>query len=303
MRHAEIAAQALLGKGIDELILAGRGKDDAEHAQEFILVGGHILDGHHWELDRPDPAHLRDPVIGFFERRFFAEVLRVLAVAQALAFLHHALTRRVVDGIDRLLHMIEPPLLWEVIHIAALCYHTAVLVAAAARLTHVECDLVLRALRRSQVKVCREHTGRHVAQLAADNVPRTGIKLLFHAIARELHDAARHVLPLVAGVAGDAAEPARLFTQLRDVERLVERSVDVVLLFLRRARDRHVHHVGDVADGLGALFPARLKDAHDLKQIRGHRRDLPVELPVGFFLWDELAPRGREAFPLLQFFL
>ena len=199
--------------------------------------------------------------------------------------------------------MIEPPLLWEVIHIAALCYHTAVLVAAAARLTHVECDLVLRALGGREVEVRREHTGRHVAELTADDVPRAGVEFLFHAVACELHDAARHVLPLVAGVSGDAAEPARFFAQLRDVERLVERSVDVVLLFLRRARDRHVHHVGDVADGFCALFPARLKDAHDLKQIRGHRRDLAVELPVGFFLRDELAPRGREAFPLLQFFL
>ena len=303
MRHAEIAAQALLGKGIDELVLARRGKHDAEHAQELILVRGHILDRHHRELDGPDPAHLRDPVIGFFERRFFAEVLRVLAVAQALAFLHHALARRVVDGIDRLLHVIEPSLLGKAVHVAALRHDAAVLVAAASGLTHVERDFILRPLGGRKVKVCREHTGRHVAQLAADNVPRTGIKLLFHAVARELHDAARHVLPLVARVAGDAAEPARLFTQLRDVERLIERRIDIVLLFLRRTCDGHVHHVGNVTDRLGALFPARLKDAHDLKQICGHRRDLTVQLSVGFFLRDELAPRGREAFPLLQFFL
>ena len=73
-------------------------------------------------------------------------------------------------------------------------------------------------------------------------------------------------------------------------------------VLLRRARDRHVHHVGDVTDGFRALFPARLEDAHDLKQIGGHGRDLPVELPVGFFFRNELAPCGREAFPLLQFF-
>ena len=161
-------------------------------------------------------------MVRFFERRFLAEVLRILTVAQALSLLDHALTRCVVDGIDGLLHVIEPPLLGEVIHIAALRHDAAVLVAAAARLTHVECDLVLRTLRRSQVKVCREHTGRHVAQLAADNVPRTGVEFLFHAIARELHDASSHVLPLVAGVSGDAAEPARFFTQLWDVERLIE---------------------------------------------------------------------------------
>ena len=242
-------------------------------------------------------------MVRFFERRFLAEVLRVLTVAQALAFLDHALARGVVDGVDGLLHVVEPSLLGKAVHVAALRDDAAVLVAAAPGLTHVERDFILRPLGGRKVEVRCEHAGRHVAELTADNVPRTGIELLFHTVARELHDAARHVLPLVAGVAGDAAEPARLFAQLRDVERLIERSIDVVLLFLRCARDRHVHHVGDVADGLGALFPARLKDAHDLKQIRGHGCDLPVELPVGFFLRDELAPRGREAFPLLQFFL
>ena len=303
MRHAKVAAQALFGERIDELVLAGRGKDDAEHAQELILIGSHVLDGHHRELDGPDPAHLRNPVVRFFERRFLAEVLRVLTVAQALAFLDHALARGVVDGVDGLLHVVEPSLLGKAVHVAALRHDAAVLVAAASGLTHVERDLVLRALGGREVEVRREHTGRHVAELTADDVPRTGVELLFHTVARELHDAARHVLPLVAGVAGDAAEPARFLAQLRDVERLIERSIDIILLLLRCARDPHIHHVGDVADGLGALFPARLKDAHDLKQIRGHRRDLPVELPVGFFLWDELAPRGREAFPLLQFFL
>ena len=241
-------------------------------------------------------------MVRFFERRFLAEVLRVLTVAQALAFLDHALARGVVDGVDGLLHVVEPSLLGKAVHVAALRHDAAVLVAAASGLTHVERDLVFRALGGREVKVCGEHAGRHVAQLTADDVPRAGIELLFHAVARELHDAARHVLPLVARVAGDAAEPARLFTQLRDVERLIERSVYIVLLLLRRARDRHVHHVGDVTDGFRALFPARLEDAHDLKQIGGHGRDLPVELPVGFFFRNELAPCGREAFPLLQFF-
>ena len=242
-------------------------------------------------------------MIRLFKRRFFAEVLRVLAVAQALPLLDHALARRVVDGIDGLLHVVEPTLLGQAVHVAALRDHAAVLVAAAPGLTHVERDFILRPLGGRKVEVRCEHAGRHVAQLTADDVPWTGVQLLFHAVARELHDAARHVLPLVAGVAGDAAEPARLFTQLRDVERLIERRIDIVLLFLRRTCDGHVHHVGNVTDSLGALFPARFKDAHDLKQIRGHGRDLPVELPVGFLLRDELAPRGREAFPLLQFFL
>ena len=302
MWHAEVAAQALFGERIDELVLAGSRKDDTEHAQELVFIGGHVLDGHHRELDGPDPAHLRDPVVRFFERRFLAEVLRVLTVAQALAFLDHALARGVVDGVDGLLHVVEPSLLGKAVHVAALRHDAAVLVAAASSLTHVERDLVFRALGGREVKVCREHTGCHVAQLTADDVPWAGIELLFHAVARELYDTACHVFPFVAGVTGDAAEPARFLAQLRDVERLIERSVDVVLLFLRCARDRHVHHVGDVADGFRAFFPARLKDAHDLKQIRGHGRDLPVELAVGFFFRNELAPCGREAFPLLQFF-
>ena len=241
-------------------------------------------------------------MISLFQRCFLAEILRVLAVAQALAFLDHALARGVVDGIDGLLHMVEPALLGEAIHIAPLRNDAAVLVAAATSLTHIECDLVFRAVGGRKVKVRREHTGRHVAKLAANDVPRAGVQLLFHAVARKLHDAAGHILPLVTGVAGDAAEPARLFAQLRDIERFIERRVHVVLLLLRGPGDGHVHHIGDIADGLRALFPARLKDAHDLKQVRGHRSDLAVELPVGFLLRDELAPRGGEAFSGIQFF-
>ena len=265
MRHAEVAAQALFGERIDELVLAGSRKDDTEHAQELVFIGGHVLDGHHRELDGPDPAHLRDPVVRGFERRFLAEVLRVLPVAQALAFLDHALARGVVDGVDGLLHVVEPSLLGKAVHVAALRHDAAVLVAAAPGLTHVERDFILRPLGGRKVEVRCEHAGRHVAQLAADDVPWTGVQLLFHAVARELHDAARHVLPLVARVAGDAAEPAGLFAQLRDVERLIERGVDIVLLFLRRTGDGHIHHVGNATDGFRAFFPARFKDAHDLK--------------------------------------
>ena len=241
-------------------------------------------------------------MVRFFERRFLAEVLRVLTVAQALALLDHALARGVVDGVDVLLHVVEPSLLGKAVHVAALRHDAAVLVAAASGLTHVERDLVLRALGGCEVEVRREHTGRHVAELTADDVPRTGVEFLFHAVARELHDAARHVLPLVAGVAGDAAEPARLFAQLRDVEGFIERSVDIVLLFLRGSRDGHIHHVGDVADGFCAFFPAWLENPHDLEKVGGHGGDLAVQLPVGFPLRDELAPGGGEAFSGIQFF-
>ena len=198
--------------------------------------------------------------------------------------------------------MPQPVLLGQVVDVPALRDHAAVLIAAAPGLTHIQRYFILRAVGGRKVKVGGEHTGGHVAKLAAHDVPGAGIQLLFHPVPGELHDAPRHVLPLVAGVAGDAAQPAGLFTQLRDVEGFIERSVDVVLLFLRCARDRHIHHVGDVADGLGALFPARLKDAHDLKQIRGHGRDLTIQLPVGFPLRDELAPGGGEAFSGIQFF-
>ena len=198
--------------------------------------------------------------------------------------------------------MVEPALLGKVINVAALCHNAAVLIAAAASLTHVEGNFVFRAVGGCEVKVCGEHAGRHVAQLTANDVPWAGVELLFYAVARELYDTACHVFPFVAGVTGDAAEPARFLAQLRDVERLIERSVDVVLLLFRRTGDSHIHHVGNAADGFRAFFPARFKDAHDLKQIGGHGRDLPVELAIGLFFRNELAPCGREAFPLLQFF-
>ena len=204
-------------------------------------------------------------MVRFFERRFLAEVLRVLTAAQALAFLDHALARGVVDGVDGLLHVVEPALLGKAVHVAALRHDAAVLVAAASSLTHVEGNFVFRAVGGCEVKVCGEHAGRHVAQLAADDVPWAGVELLFYAVARELYDTACHVFPFVAGVTGDAAEPAGLFAQLRDVERLIERGVDIVLLFLRRTGDGHIHHVGDATDGFRAFFPARFKDAHDLK--------------------------------------
>ena len=161
--------------------------------------------------------------------------------------------------------MVEPALLGKVINVAALCHNAAVLIAAAASLTHVEGNFVFRAVGGCEVKVCGEHAGRHVAQLAADDVPWAGVELLFYAVARELYDTACHVFPFVAGVTGDAAEPAGLFAQLRDVERLIERGVDIVLLLLWRTGDGHIHHVGNAADGFRAFFPARFKDPHDLK--------------------------------------
>ena len=302
MGDAQEAAQSLLGKGVNELILARRGEDNAKYPQELVLIGRHVLNGHHGELNRPDPAHLRDPVICLFQRRFLAEILGVLAVAQALAFLDHALPGGVVNGVYRLLHMLQPILLGKVIDVPALRHHPAMLVAAAPGLTHIQRHLVLRAVGGREVEVGGEHTGGHVAKLAAHDVPGAGVQLFFHPVPGELHHAPCHVLPLVAGVAGDAAQPAGLFAQLRDVEGFIERSVDVVLLFLRRSRDGHIHHIGDVADGRGAFFPAWLENPHDLEKVGRHGGDLTVQLPVGFLLRDELAPGGGEAFSGIQFF-
>ena len=63
VRDAKEAAQSFFGEGVDELVLARCGENDAEYPQELVLVGSHVLNGHHGELDRPDPAHLRDPVV------------------------------------------------------------------------------------------------------------------------------------------------------------------------------------------------------------------------------------------------
>ena len=253
-------------------------------------------------MDRPDPAHLRDPVVRLFQRRFLAEILGVLTVAQALTFLDHAFPGRVVNGVHWLLHMLQPVLLGQVVDVPALRDHAAVLIAAAPGLTHIQRYFILRAVGGRKVKVGGEHTGGHVAKLAAHDVPGAGIQLLFHPVPGELHDAPRHVLPLVAGVAGDAAQPAGLFTQLRDVEGFIERSVDVVLLFLRCSRDGHIHHIGNVADGCGAFFPTWLENPHDLKEVSRHGGDLTIQLPVGFLFRDELAPGGGKAFSGIQFF-
>ena len=302
MGYTQEAPQPLLGEGIDELILARRGKDNAEHPQEFVLIGGHVLNGHHGELNGPDPAHLGHPMIGLFQRRFLAEILGVLAVAQALTFLDHPLSGGVVDGLHGLLHMVQPALLGQIINIPPLGNYPAVLVAAAPGLAHIQGHFVLRAVGRSQVKVGGEHTGGHIAKLAAHDVPGAGVQLFLHPVPGKLDHPARHVLPFVAGIAGDAAQPAGLLAQLRDVKGLIEGCVYIIFLFLRGPGHGHIHHIGNVADGLGALFPAGFKNSHDLEKVGGHGSNLTVQLPVGLLLGDELAPGGGKAFSGIQFF-
>ena len=227
-------AQPFFGKGLDKLVLSGSGKHDAENTQEFVLVRGHILDRHHWKLYGPYPAHLGHPVIGFFQGGLLAESLRILAVAKALSLFHHTASRRVVNGIDRLLHVVQPALLRKTVLISPLGYHTAVLVSAATGLAHVERHFVLGAVGRGEIEVCGEHAGGHVAELAAYDVPGAGVQFFLHTISRKLDDTSGHVLPFVPGVTGDAAQPAGLLTQLRDVEGFIQRHVHIRLLFLRR---------------------------------------------------------------------
>ena len=70
-------------------------------------------------------------MVRLFQRRFLTEILGVLTVAQALTFLDHAFPGRVVNGVHRLLHMLQPVLLGQVVDVPALRDHAAVLIAAA----------------------------------------------------------------------------------------------------------------------------------------------------------------------------
>lgn len=117
-------------------------------------------------------------MVRLFQRRFLAEILGVLTVAQALTFLDHAFPGRVVNGVHRLLHMLQPVLLGQVVDVPALRDHAAVLIAAAPGLTHIQRYFILRAVGGRKVKVGGEHTGGHVAKLAAHDVPGAGIQLL-----------------------------------------------------------------------------------------------------------------------------
>ena len=45
-----------------------------------------------------------------------------------------------------------------------------------------------------------------------------------------------------------------------------------------------IHHIGNIADGCGAFFPVRFKNAHDLKKIGSHSGNLAIQLSIGFFL-------------------
>ena len=177
------------------------------------------------------------------------------------------------------------------------------LVAAATSLAHIQSNLIFRSVGGSQVKVGGEHTGGHVAQLAANDIPGTGIQLFLHPVPCKLHDTTGHVLPLIAGVAGDAAQPAGLFAQLGNIKGFVKGCVYIVFLLLRGTCNCHVHHVGNVTDGFGTFFPAGLEDTHDLKEVGGHGSNLTIQLPIGFLFCNELAPGGGKAFSGIQFFL
>ena len=66
-----------------------------------------------------------------------------------------------MDGIYRLLHMLQPLLLGQAVFIPALCHHTAVLVAAAPGLAHIEGDLVLCSVGGGQIEETPDPAGRN----------------------------------------------------------------------------------------------------------------------------------------------
>ena len=284
MRNAQKTPQTFFCKGIDKLIFTGSSKDNAEYSHEFIFIRRHLFNSHHWELDRPYPAHLRNPVICFFQRCFLAEVLCVLTITQTLTIFDHAFSRRIMNRIYRLLHMFQPILLRQSIDIPSFCHDTTVLVTTASCLAHIQCHFVFCSVGRSQIEVCSEHTGGHIAQFAAHNIPGTGIQLFFHSISGKLYYSTGHIFPFIAGVTGNATKPAGFFTKLRDVKCFIESSINIVFLFIGASCNCHIHHIGNIADGCGAFFPVRFKNAHDLKKIGSHSGNLAIQLSIGFFL-------------------
>ena len=256
--NVEPIAQALACKRVDEGVLARRGEDNLQDALELVIVVGHVADCDEREADGPYPAHLSDPVVLPFQRLLLAEGIRVLAVAQALGMLHAALRRRVMDRQERLAAVVEPILLFQAECVTALSDHAAVRVAATARLAHVQRHVVgdfavFAAC--SNVEVCREHGGRHVAHLGADDVPRAGVEFLLHAILGELDDAAGHILCLVAVVAPDGADPGGALHEFGNVPLIVE-GVQIIEQFLFATRaGSAVHHVRNLADLRSAVLP------------------------------------------------
>ena len=184
----------------------------------------------------------------------------------------------------------------------AFCNYPAVLVSAAAGLTHVQSNLIFRSVGRGQIKIGGEHTGGHITQLTADNIPWTCIQLLFYPVPGKLYHTTGHIFPFVAGIAGDPAQPAGLFAELGNIKGFIKCSIYIPLLFLRASGNCHIHHIGDFADGCGSFFPAWFKNTHNLEEIGSHGSNLSVQLPVSFLFGNEPAPGGGKAFSGIQFF-
>ena len=189
-----------------------------------------------------------------------------------------------------LLAVMEPVLFRKTGDVSALGNDTAVAVAAASGLTHVEADFVLTAFG-SEVEVRGEHAGGHVTHFGTDDVPRAGVELFLDAVSGELDDAAGHVFVFIAGVAPDGAEPGRLLAELGNVP-LVVVSADVRVVRVIAFAGGHVEAVCGLGDGGGAFLPVGLEDPHELEQVRGERGNVTDAELVGVFLVDQFAP-GR----------
>ena len=177
---------------------------------------------------------------------------------QTLSVLYAALDGRVVHRCMGCSAMVEPTLMLEVERIEALGHHAAVRVTAATGLAHVELHVVgdgtvLAA--GSDIEVCGEHAGGHVAHLGTHDIPRAGVELLLHAVLGELDHAAGHILGLIAVIAPDGANPCSALHELGDVPLIVE-GVQIIEQFLFATRaGSAVHHVRNLADLRSAVLP------------------------------------------------
>ena len=269
-------------------------KDNRKHAVKVSVVLLHIPDGNKRERNRPDPAHLGNPVVLPLEGVLLAKSLRILAVSKALGMLHATLRRRIVNGSCGLAPVVKPALVIQAKRIEPLRDHTTVGVAAPTRLAHVQRnvigDLAMLAAC-SDVEVGGKHRRCHVAHLGADNVPRAGIELLLDTVSRELNHAPSHVLCLITIVSPYGTYPRLPVYEFRDVPFVVE-GIEILLELTLGARARcAVHHVRGFADPRSPVLPVIAEDAHHLEDVRGERGNRSEAEGIRLLLGDHLPKR------------